>query len=129
MIGIPWGAYRYSSLHMVFWIIYLLLLIAFSLNGLGKRPPIAGGDKLMHFAAYLVLGYLYPRPLLTIRHAVVVCLVLVGMGGFLEFVQWAFVRAGIGDPLDALANALGVACGLVIVFWTANWRGNGKQDI
>lgn len=82
----------------------------------------------MHFAAYLVLGYLYPRPLSGWPRYLGLWAFLAGLGGFLEFLQWGFIRAGIGDPLDALANSLGAASGLGLFYCTLGRRENGKQD-
>jgi hypothetical protein len=42
------------------------------------------------------------------------------MGVALEFAQGAFTVTRMADPADALANAVGVALGLLTVF--APWR-------
>ncbi|MFO7817934.1 MAG: hypothetical protein ACQES5_02390 [Thermodesulfobacteriota bacterium] len=112
--------YRYKMPHVCLWLACLVLVAGGSLGWFGPRPQVAGGDKLMHFAAYLVLGYLFPRPLIKFRHYLTVWLGLSAIGAFLEFLQWGFIRAGIGDPLDALANSLGAGLGLVLFKYAVN---------
>ena len=123
------GRRRFTRLHLILWVCGLVLVTGMSVQGVIARPGTAGGDKLVHFASYLVLGYFYPRPLLGWRGYLCVWAFLTGLGGFLEFLQWGFIRAGIGDPLDALANSLGAACGLILFYSTQSGRKNGKQDI
>ncbi len=78
-------------------------------------PPLAlpaGSDKVEHFLAYLILAgsavqlYRGGRPLLWVGLG----LVLLGIG--IELAQGALTATRVADPLDALANSIGVLAGL-----------------
>jgi len=78
-------------------------------------PPLSlpdGGDKVEHFLAYFLLAgsavqlYRRGRPLLWVG------LGLVPMGVGIEFAQGALTVTRMADPMDALANSVGVLAGL-----------------
>ncbi len=94
-------------------------------------PPIAlpeNGDKGEHFLAYFILAssavqlFRPGRSLLWVG----VGLVLMGIG--IEFAQGALTRNRMADPMDALANTIGVLAGMGIAYTPLRdlllrWRG------
>jgi len=102
--------------------------IAWALSGWGLVVFVAVGsvipgavitgfssaDKIVHMLSYFLLmiwfSGLYSRQ----RH-VVIALILVTFGGLLEFLQ-AVLPYRFFDPLDLLANTVGVALGLLLSF-------------
>ncbi len=82
-------------------------------------PPIPlpeNSDKVEHFLAYFLLAasavQIYPRRAALIWAAV--GLVALGIG--IEFAQGALTVNRMADPMDALANSVGVLAGMAIVF-------------
>jgi VanZ family protein len=101
--------------HGRFWLgIGYLLVAAVATAALIPPPPgdIMASDKLLHLAAYLLLalwfGAIYPR-----ERFAGVGLWLAALGVLLECLQLATGYRSF-DWADALANALGVACGLLL---------------
>ncbi len=80
-------------------------------------PPIPlpdNSDKIEHFLAYFLLAssavQIYQR-----RAALVwVAVGLVGLGIGIEFAQGALTVNRMADPMDALANSVGVLAGMAI---------------
>ncbi|MFY0182946.1 VanZ family protein [Stenotrophomonas sp. PUT21] len=80
-------------------------------------PPIPlpdNSDKIEHFLAYFLLAssavQIYQR-----RAALVWAAVgLVGLGIGIEFAQGALTVNRMADPMDALANSVGVLAGMAI---------------
>ena len=90
---------------------------------LSLMPPVslpaapAGSDKWGHFAAYFLLAASVTQ-LVASRAWLLVAgagLVLLGIG--LEIAQGALTEDRMRDPMDALANTLGVLAGLALA-WT-----------
>ena len=87
--------------------------------GLIPPPPIPlpeYSDKVEHFLAYFLLAasavQIYQR-----RAALVWAAVgLVALGIGIEFAQGALTVNRMADPMDALANSVGVLAGMAIVF-------------
>ncbi len=82
-------------------------------------PPIPlpeNSDKVEHFLAYFLLAasavQIYQRRAALIWAAV--GLVALGIG--IEFAQGALTVNRMADPMDALANSVGVLAGMAIVF-------------
>lgn len=82
-------------------------------------PPIPlpeNSDKVEHFLAYFLLAasavQIYQR-----RAALVWAAVgLIALGIGIEFAQGALTVNRMADPMDALANSVGVLAGMAIVF-------------
>ncbi len=82
-------------------------------------PPIPlpeNSDKVEHFLAYFLLAssavQIYQR-----RAALILAAVgLVALGIGIEFAQGALTVNRMADPMDALANTVGVLAGMAIVF-------------
>ena len=106
------------------WIASALLILALIVGSLGTGPhlPLPGRfDKLQHFGAYCFLavwfGGLFARP-----HFWRIALALGALGLAIEVLQAGMHRGREGDPLDMVANALGIACGFAVAIWlTAGW--------
>lgn len=85
--------------------------LIFFLSSRSRLPvPLGGGlDKLAHLAAYAVLG------LLLARAARVPWAVTLGwLYGASDEVHQSFVRGRTADPVDWLADAVGVAAGVLV---------------
>ncbi len=102
--------------HLGLWAaIWWLAVLAVVVVCLMPPPPLSlpdGGDKVEHFLAYFLLAgsavqlYRRGRPLLWVGLG----LVLMGIG--IEFAQGALTVTRMADPMDALANSVGVLAGL-----------------
>lgn len=82
-------------------------------------PPLAlpqNSDKVEHFLAYFLLASVAVQIYRT-RAALLWAgagLVLLGVG--IEFLQGALTTDRMADPMDALANSVGVVAGMAMVF-------------
>ena len=82
-------------------------------------PPIPlpeNSDKVEHFLAYFLLAssavQIYQR-----RAALILAAVgLIALGIGIEFAQGALTVSRMADPMDALANSIGVLAGMAIMF-------------
>lgn len=84
-------------------------------------PSVSLSDKIEHSLAYLGLSLLGVWAFPTRIRRVAVGLVLGGVG--VEFAQAAMGWGRQGDPLDALANTLGVAVGVGLALLIGlGWR-------
>ncbi len=85
---------------------------------------IPNGDKLVHFTFYFVaaaLGFLYltemPKGKVGFKTGLMSLIVsLMFFGIIIEVVQQAFTSNRSGDVFDALANSIGVICGVVVLY-------------
>jgi VanZ family protein len=96
-----------------------LAIAAVIVASLVPPPPMAvprGFDKLEHLAGYGLLAA--GAVLLFARRPTQLWagLGLVLLGVALEFAQATLTRTRLADPADALANAAGVALGLLLTF-------------
>jgi len=119
---------RRPRLWTALWLLAVLVVIVVCLI---PPPPIdlpQNGDKVEHFLAYFILSgsavQLFRRgtPLLSAG----VGLVLMGVG--IEFAQGALTSNRSADPMDALANTIGVLSGLATALTPLRdillrWRG------
>ncbi len=101
------------------WITLSMLLVAGLIIGSLSTDPhlsLPGRfDKLQHFGAYcfmaLWFGGLFAR-----EHFWKIGLALAALGLSMELLQFGMHHGRQGDPLDMLANLLGIACGLVVAW-------------
>ena len=110
--------------HPRFWLaLWWLAVLAVVVASLSPPPPVElprHGDKVEHLLAYALLAagavqvFRRGAPLWLAGLG----LVLLGIG--LELAQGAFTATRMADPADALANAAGVALGLLTV--RTPWR-------
>ena len=94
------------------WSVAIAVVVVASLMPPPPMPAVPDGDKLGHFLAYCVLAgcavQLYARWSSLLGAGI--ALVLLGIG--LEYAQGALTSDRMQDPMDALANTLGVIAGL-----------------
>ncbi|HDS1147082.1 MULTISPECIES: VanZ family protein [Stenotrophomonas] len=119
---------RRPRLWSALWVIAVLLVIVVCLIPPPPIPLPENSDKGEHFLAYFILAgsavqlFRPGRPLLWVG----VGLVLMGIG--IEFAQGALTSNRTADPMDALANTIGVLAGLgtALTPWRdllLRWRG------
>lgn len=89
------------------------LVVVLSLLPLDKLPEPGVSDKVEHCAAYAGLALLGAWAFL--RRLDRVALGLIGGGISIELLQAAMPFNRQGDVIDALANSLGVALGMMLV--------------
>ncbi|WMJ71429.1 VanZ family protein [Stenotrophomonas sp. 24(2023)] len=105
---------RRPVLWATLWWLAVLVVIVVCLIPPPPIPVPENGDKVEHFLAYFILAgsavqlYRRGRPLAWVG----VGLVLMGIG--IEFAQGALTADRVADPMDALANGIGVLAGLAI---------------
>ena len=119
---------RRPRLWAALWFSAVLLVIVVCLIPPPPIPLPENGDKGEHFLAYFILAgsavqlFRHRRPLLCVG----VGLVLMGIG--IEFAQGALTDDRMADPMDALANMIGVLAGLATALTPLRdlllrWRG------
>ncbi|AWB79907.1 MULTISPECIES: membrane protein [Stenotrophomonas] len=119
---------RRPRLWTALWFSAVLLVIVVCLIPPPPIPLPENGDKGEHFLAYFILAgsavqlFRRGRPLLWVG----VGLVLMGIG--IEFAQGALTDDRMADPMDALANTIGVLAGLATALTPLRdlllrWRG------
>lgn len=83
----------------------------------------AYSDKVVHFMFYSIAGILgclylfkaFPQKSMLKSRQIVLVVSLVFFGIIIEVVQEVFTTSRSGDFLDALANSIGVFCGVFII--------------
>ncbi|MCX6576859.1 MAG: VanZ family protein [Candidatus Aminicenantes bacterium] len=99
--------------------LYYGLIYFLSSRRLNLDVPLPNADKLAHGAAYGLLGFLlafgfFKRLRLSLKTKLGL-VILTGVGlGILDEIHQIFVPGRTPDPLDAAADALGVALGLFL---------------
>jgi len=104
---------RHPRLWLVLWLLAIALVIALSLGpplSLPQAPKYT--DKIEHALAYCLLAAAAVQLFGSRRALAIAGLGLVLMGAGLEWAQGAYTDNRMQDPLDALANTLGVLLGL-----------------
>jgi len=110
------------------WLLAVLIVIVACLIPPPPIPLPENGDKGEHFLAYFILSgsavqlFRRGRPLLWVGVGLVL------MGVCIEFAQGALTSNRSADPMDALANTVGVLSGLATVLTPLRdillrWRG------
>nr|WP_258011710.1 VanZ family protein [Stenotrophomonas maltophilia] len=119
---------RRPRLWTALWATAVLLVIVVCLIPPPPIPLPENSDKGEHFLAYFILAgsavqlFRRGRPLLWVG----VGLVLMGIG--IEFAQGALTEDRMADPMDAIANTVGVLAGLATALTPLRdlllrWRG------
>ena len=103
---------RRPRLWTALWAVAVLSVIVVCLIPPPPIPVPENGDKVEHFLAYFILAagavqvFRRGRPLWWVA----IGLVLMGIG--IEFAQGALTRDRMADPMDAIANTVGVLAGM-----------------
>jgi VanZ family protein len=111
--------FRRPRLWLGVWIFGFALCIALSL-----LPPIELGapsdsDKLGHLLAYFILSAWAVSLFHSRRAQLLAALSLFALGLSMELAQAQLTTTRLGDPLDAVANTLGILAGLALSFTPA----------
>lgn len=106
--------FHYPRTWVGVWLFGWVLCIVLSLS-----PPISLGappdsDKVGHLIAYFVLSVWAVLIFRTHRAHWLAALALVGLGIAMEFAQALLTVDRMGDPRDAVADAMGVLAGVVV---------------
>jgi VanZ family protein len=112
-------AFRRPRLWLGLWAMAIVAVIVLSLT-----PPPAvkvphNFDKIEHLSSYGLLAFGAVLLFAGWRAQLRAGLGLVAMGVALEFAQALLTRTRMADPADALANATGVALGLLLALTPA----------
>ena len=89
---------------------YVGLIVLLSLLPRAPELPVPGGDKLTHFAAYVLMALLGMPLAATVRAQLLMLLTIVAIGGALEGLQ-AIVPNRAPSELDLVANVTGAVVG------------------
>lgn len=104
---------RHPRAWLLLWLLAITVVVVLSLG-----PPLAlpqapkNTDKIEHALGYFLLAFSAVQLFASRRSLVLAGLGLVLLGVGLEWAQGAFTADRMPDPLDALANTLGVLAGL-----------------
>ncbi len=104
--------FRFRYVWWAIGIALLLLLVYGSLAPASAMPPIGQNDKFAHGFAYFSLMTWFAQMYAPLRSRCAIAVMLVALGIALEFIQ-PYVNRHF-DWYDALANAEGVALGLLL---------------
>lgn len=111
---------RHASSWLSLWWLAIAVVLVASLAPPRALPPIAdGSDKLYHLLGYFVLAAVAVQLFRRGAGLWWVAAGLVLMGIAVEWAQGALTAQRSADPLDALANAAGVALGMALAFTPA----------
>ncbi|WNH44093.1 MULTISPECIES: VanZ family protein [Xanthomonas] len=113
--------FRWPWLWLGLWWLGILVLIYVCMM---PHPPqlsdLPDSDKAEHFIAYLLLAAAAVQVYAGPRAWTWAALGLLALGVGIEFAQGAWTTTRSADPLDALADALGVAAGMATA--ATPWR-------
>ena len=97
---------------LLFTITTLASITVLSLYPVASLPEVPGSDKTHHFIAYALL--MFPVALAKPKYWLWIGLLLIAWSGAIELIQPYVNR--YGEWLDLLANATGLAVGVVLAF-------------
>ncbi|MGV8960786.1 MAG: VanZ family protein [Stenotrophomonas sp.] len=104
---------RRAWLWLALWWLAVLAVIVVCLMPPPPLPPLPdNSDKVEHFLTYFLLAAGAVQLWRGSRTLLVVGLGLVVMGIGIEWAQGAWTVTRMADPMDALANSLGVVAGM-----------------
>ena len=106
-------AFHRPAVWLALWLLAIAAVIAVCLGPPPALPPLpSNSDKVEHFLTYVLLAFGAVQLFATRRALLLAGLGLVLLGIGIEFAQGALTADRSADPLDALANTLGVLAGL-----------------
>jgi VanZ family protein len=111
---------------MVYWfpiLIYTLLIFIQSAYPSPQRiPEFLYRDKVLHFAAFAVLGALFFRAFMTLRIkdriylVIILSILLSSLYGISDEIHQHYIPYRQSDPADAIADILGSVCGVLVYY-------------
>jgi VanZ family protein len=114
-------ALRYRTAWVVASALLVLLVIWGSLQTTVQTVPQGGFDKVQHFGTYAMLAVWFTGFAQRSRYWLV-AVALLALGLAMEIAQFTMQAGRVAEPLDMVANAAGVALGvLVAVLGTGGW--------
>jgi hypothetical protein len=100
------------SIRIVLFVAAVAVVIWLSLTPTTSLPSVSMWDKLKHASAYAALALIGAAAFPATLGRLAVGLFLFGVG--IEVLQATMGLGRQGDPLDALANSIGIAAGLAV---------------
>ncbi len=106
---------RHPRAWLALWLLAIAVVIVLSLG-----PPLSlpeapkNTDKIEHALGYFLLAASAVQLFASRRGLAIAGLGLVLLGAGLEWAQGTFTENRMADPMDALANTLGVLAGLAV---------------
>jgi len=107
---------RRQMFWLLLWCTAVLTVIVVCLIPPPQLALPQNSDKVEHFLAYFLLAGSAVQVFATRRALWRVALGLVLMGVGVEWMQGALTSNRMADPMDALANSIGVLAGMLTVF-------------
>ncbi len=101
----------------------LLIYIQSSYPSPERLPSFEFSDKLLHFAAYAVMGALFYRAYQTLpfknhmQLLVLLSMISTSLYGISDEIHQSFVPYRDGSLLDVIADMLGAVCGVYVYHW------------
>jgi VanZ family protein len=101
----------------------LLIYIQSSYPSPERLPSFEFSDKLLHFAAYAVMGALFYRAYQTLpfknhmQLLVLLSMISTSLYGISDEIHQSFVPYRDGSLLDVIADMLGAVCGVYLYHW------------
>jgi len=112
---------RYPRSWLGLWGLAIASVIVVCLMPSQSLPPLPrDSDKIQHLLGYFVLAAAAVQIFRLDRSLWMVAVGLVAMGIGIEFAQGALTDTRARDPLDAVANTIGVLLGMAVAF--SPWR-------
>ena len=112
---------------LLYWlppIVYCLaIFIQSSFPGPKQMPDVRFFDKLLHFAAYALLGILFYRAYDTLplddnhKLLIIISILSATLYGISDEIHQYFIPSRHADILDGIANTLGSICGVCLCHW------------
>ncbi len=106
---------RWPRAWLVLWAAMLLLVAVLSLAIVPPLPEVPNSDKFGHALAYASLAAMAVQLFSGKRTLIRVALLLIAYGIAMEFLQ-GLTPNRTPDPMDALANSIGVVIGISAAF-------------
>lgn len=112
----------------------VLLFVQSSFAAPKLLPTVSGMDKMLHFFAYGILGLLFIRaftrsmPGLGATRIIFYSIILTAAYGAGDEVHQHFVAVRTADMMDALFDALGGGCG-VLLYYLFNRKGPADEGL
>lgn len=112
---------RHPKWWLRLWWLAITVVVVVCLMPSPSLPPLPrNSDKIQHLLGYFALAAAAVQIFRRDRRLWIVALGLVAMGIGIEFAQGTLTDTRARDPLDAVANTIGVLLGMAVAF--SPWR-------